>query len=99
MESMAQLKTTMQALQLPTAADALNEFLMKAEEKQWTNQELLGHLLTHELNSREHNRLEKRLKLASFPEYLQLYEQAQQLFDLLRVNPYDNSYSRKLSGR
>lgn len=72
MEAIAQLKTTMQALQLPTAADALNEFLMKAEEKQWTNQELLSRLLTHELSTREHKRLEKHLKLASFPEYLPL---------------------------
>jgi len=47
---------------------------MKAEEKQWTNQELLDRLLTHELNSREHKRLEKHLKLASFPEYLPLEE-------------------------
>jgi DNA replication protein DnaC len=69
---MAKLKTTLQALQLPTAADALNEFLMKAEEKQWTNQELLDRLLTHELHSREHKRWEKHLKLASFPEYLPL---------------------------
>ena len=72
MESIAQLKTTMQTLKLPTAADALNEFLMQAEEKQWTNQELLSRLLTRELDSREQKRWEKHLKLASFPEYLPL---------------------------
>jgi len=72
LESIAQLKTTMKTLKLPTAADALNEFLMQAEEKQWTNQELLSRLLTRELNSREQKRLEKHLKLASFPEYLPL---------------------------
>lgn len=72
MESIAQLKTTMQTLKLPTAADTLNEFLMQAEEKQWTNQELLSRLFTQELNSREQKRLEKHLKLASFPDYLPL---------------------------
>jgi len=63
------IKRNMATLNMPTAANILDELLLTAQSENLTYQEFLFKLVNHEVNTREERRLEKQLKLAAFPWY------------------------------
>lgn len=63
------IKRSMATLNLPAAANILDELLLTAQSENLTYQEFLSKLVNHEINTRDERRLEKQLKLAAFPGY------------------------------
>ncbi len=63
------IKRNMATLNMPAAANILDELLLTAQSQNLTYQDFLFKLVNHEVNTREERRLEKQLKLASFPGY------------------------------
>lgn len=74
MELTANLKSQLVALQLREVTNILDDLLLKAQSESYSYQQFLSNLLTHELKQREIKQMEKRLKLAAFPEHKTLQQ-------------------------
>ena len=74
MELTANLKSQLVALQLREVTNILDDLLLKAQSESHSYQQFLSNLLTHELKQREIKQMEKRLKLAAFPEHKTLQQ-------------------------
>lgn len=71
------LETTismLKTLNMHHTSETLNDLFEKAREKSMTYEKFLEETLKGEIKGREKRKLEKRLKLASFPEYKTLSE-------------------------
>ena len=58
----------MKQLKITEAATVIDKLLLEAEKHQLTYQQFLSKLLSYETTKREERQLDKRLKLAAFPE-------------------------------
>jgi DNA replication protein DnaC len=69
-----ELKKKMKTINLTNTIDIIEEILMKAEHNNDSYITLLNSVIDHEINTRNEKQLEKRLKLAAFPQYKTLDE-------------------------
>ncbi|MGI6199122.1 MAG: IS21-like element helper ATPase IstB [Candidatus Cloacimonadaceae bacterium] len=74
LEATYELKEQMKLLKISETANALDNFLLKAQAKDLSYQQFLSELVTYELVKREEKQREKWLKWAAFPEYNTLDE-------------------------
>ncbi len=74
LEATYELKEQMKLLKISETANALDDFLLKAQAKDLSYQQFLSELVTYELLKREEKQREKWLKWAAFPEYNTLDE-------------------------
>jgi DNA replication protein DnaC len=74
LEATYELKEQMKLLKISEMAKALDDFLLKAQAKDFSYQQFLSELVTYELLKREEKQREKWLKWAAFPEYNTLDE-------------------------
>lgn len=63
-----ELQTQLKTLKINEAAAAVDDIIMLAQKKDFSYQQFLEQLLSHELEKRQEKDMEKRLKRAAFPE-------------------------------
>lgn len=70
----AELKKKMKTINMTNTVDEIEDILMKAEHNSDSYITLLNSVIDHEINARNEKQLEKRLKLAAFPQHKTLDE-------------------------
>lgn len=70
----AELKKKMKTINMTNTVDEIEDILMKAEHNSDSYITLLNSVIDHEINARNEKQLEKRLKLAAFPQHKTLGE-------------------------
>lgn len=74
MRATAELKKKMKTINLTNTTDSIDELLMKAESNNDSYVDFLNSIIEYEINARNEKQLEKRIKLATFPQYKTLDE-------------------------
>lgn len=63
------LESLLRTLKMPHIAENIGDIIDKAREESFTSERFLEEVLREEIKGRENRKLEKRLKMAFFPEY------------------------------
>jgi len=74
MTTVESVKTMLKELKMYYISDKLDDLITKSLDKDLSYEKFLKDLLQYEIRSRDKKRFEKRMKMASFPEYKSLDE-------------------------